>query len=229
MRSRGFRNPESSRSAAAPQPVRAVSRTIEIYMKRTLLAAALFPCLAIAASFDSGKTLGGTSSPIILEVFSSFDCPHCRELHDDLLPLLVRDYVSSGKVCVVNREFPLAGPGHPYAREAALYATAAARIGKYEAVADALWKHQANWFYDGRVWETVATVLTEAEQKKVLALFKDPGVEAEVRHDIDDATRDGVNATPTVFITANGRRFMLPSGVPNYDLLSSVLNHYLGH
>ena len=198
-------------------------------MKRTALAIALFPCLALAASFDSGKSMGETRAPIVLEVFSSFDCPHCREMHDDLFPLLVRDYVSSGKVYLVNREFPLAGPGHPYAREASLYATAAARIGKYSVVADALWKNQAKWFYDGKVWETVATVLTEAEQKKVLALSRDPGVEAEVRRDVDDATRDGVDRTPTIFITANGRRFMLPGGVPSYELLSSVLNHYLAH
>ncbi len=196
-------------------------------MKRTALAAALLPCLAFAASYDSGKTLGGTNSPIVIEVFSSFDCPHCKELHDDLVPLLMRDYVVSGKVCLVNREFPLAGQYHPYAREAALYATAAARIGKYSVVADALWKYQATWAINGQVWETVATVLTAAEQKKVQALSKDPGVEAEVRHDIDDATRDNVDRTPSIFITANGRRFMLPGGVPNYELLSSVLNHYL--
>jgi protein-disulfide isomerase len=197
-------------------------------MKRAALAAALLPCLAFAASFDSGKTLGGTNAPIVVEVFSSFDCPHCRMMHDDLLPLLVRDYVVGGKVCLVNREFPLAGPGHPYAREAALYATAAARLGKYSLVADALWKNQANWAMNGQVWETVASVLTAAEQKKVQALAKDPAVEAEVRRDIDDATKDGVDRTPTMFITANGRRFMLPGGVPNYQLLSSVLNHYLG-
>jgi len=196
-------------------------------MKRIALAAALLPCLAFAASFDSGKTLGGVNSPIVLEVFSSFDCPHCKEMHDELVPLLVRDYVVSGKVCLVNREFPLAGPAHPYAREAALYATAAARIGKYSLVADALWKNQGVWVVNGQLWETVATVLTAAEQKKVQDLSKDAGVEAEVRHDIDDATRDHVNSTPSIFLTVDGRRFMLPS-VPNYELLSSVLNHYLG-
>jgi hypothetical protein len=40
----------------------AVSRTIEADMKRAALAAALLPCLAFAASFDSGKTLGGTNA-----------------------------------------------------------------------------------------------------------------------------------------------------------------------
>jgi protein-disulfide isomerase len=197
-------------------------------MKHIALAAVLLPCLALAASFDEAKTLGGTSSPIVIEVFSSFDCPHCKVMHDELVPQLVRDYVVAGKVCLVEREFPLAGTGHPYAREAALYATAAARIGKYAAVADALWKNQGTWALNGKVWETVAGALTAAEQKKVQALFKDPGVEAEVRRDVDDATRDSVDRTPTMFITAQGRRFMLPGGMPNYESLVSVLNRYLG-
>jgi protein-disulfide isomerase len=196
-------------------------------MKRTALAALLLPCLALAASFDSGKTLGGTNAPITLEVFSSFDCPHCKIMNDEMIPQLVRDYVVGGKVCLVEREFPLTGAGHPHAREAANYATAAARIGKYAAVAGALWKNQATWAVNGQVWETVATVLTAAEQKKVQALAKDPGVEAEVRRDVDEGTRDGVDRTPTIFITAQGRRFMLPGGVPNYELLVSILDRYL--
>ena len=97
-----------------------------------------------------------------------------------------------------------------------------------QAVADALWKNQATWAINGQVWETVATVLTAAEQKKVQALAKDPGVEAEVSRDVDEGTKDGIDRTPTMFITANGKRIMLPGGAPSYDLLNSVLHHYLG-
>jgi protein-disulfide isomerase len=197
-------------------------------MKHIALTAIFLPCLALAGSFDEGKTLGGPNSPIVIEVFSSFDCPHCKVMHDELVPQLVRDYVVAGKVYLVEREFPLAGAGHPYARDAALYATAAARIGKHAAVADALWKNQATWALNGHVWETVATVLTAAEQKKVQTLFQDKGVEAEVRHDIDEGMQAGVDRTPTLFVTAQGRRFMLPGGMPQYELLTGVLNHYLG-
>jgi protein-disulfide isomerase len=200
---------------------------MEVDMKRTALAAILLPCLALAASFDPGKTLGGTNAPIVLEVFSSFDCPHCKVMHDELLPQIVRDFVVGGKVCLVEREFPLIGQGHLHAREAANYATAAARIGKYAAVADALWKNQATWATNGQVWETVATVLTAAEQKKVQALAKDPGVAAEVSRDVDEGTKDGIDRTPTMFITAKGKRIMLPGGAPSYDLLNSVLDRYL--
>jgi protein-disulfide isomerase len=136
--------------------------------------------------------------------------------------------VTAGKVCVVSREFPLSGPYHPYAREAATLATAAARISRYEQVADAIFKHQAAWVANGKVWESVANVLTLPEQKRVQALAKDPGVIAEVQRDFDQATnKDNITQTPSIFLTAKGKRFPLPPGVPNYDLLRQMLAEQL--
>ena len=66
----------------------------------------------------------------MIEIFSDYACPHCKLYHENTLPLVMRDYVVKGKVYVVNREFPLNIPGHQFARLAAQYATAAARIGE---------------------------------------------------------------------------------------------------
>ncbi len=96
---------------------------------------------------------------------------------------MVRDYVSAGKVYLIYRYFPL--PGHAYAREAASYACAAERIGKYEQVSNALFGNQAAWSADGKVDETACRVLTAAEAKKVRALIKDPGVAAEIQQDVE--------------------------------------------
>ncbi len=138
----------------------------------------------------------------------------------EILPQLERDYGPGGKIYIVAHEFPLNIPAHKYNREAANYATAAARIGRYDAVADKLFLNQASWDAlhgnpSGKVWETVASVLTPAEQKKVLALSKDPSVLAEVESDVDLGNRMGVNSTPTVFVTYGMRRFPLPN-VMNY-------------
>src|SRR5690349_13144625 len=99
----------------------------------------LLPLMAaLPPGVDRAKVLGSPTAPVVIEIYSSFDCPHCKVLHEELLPRLVKDYVTPGKLCIISREFPLWGAGHPYARQAADYATAAARIGKYEPVADAL-------------------------------------------------------------------------------------------
>jgi protein-disulfide isomerase len=184
-------------------------------------------CQAAAPVIDKAKVLGNPSAPMMLEVFSSFDCPHCKAMHETDYPPLMRDFVIPGKACIVNREFPLSGAGHLYAREAANYATAAARIGKYDVVADALFKNQANWAINGNVWDTIAKVLTPAEQTKVQALAKDPGVLAEVQRDLDAGVAAGLTSTPTTVVVYKGKRYPALSGEQNYELLKNYLNQVL--
>jgi protein-disulfide isomerase len=128
-------------------------------------------------------------------------CPACKNLHENVLPAIVMDFVKTGKAYLVFREFPLTIPEHVYSRPAAAFAVAAARIGKYQTVSDALFRNQKAWGVSGKVWETVAGVLTPEEQKKVQALAKDPAVLAEVQREVDRGTQSLVTQTPTVMVT----------------------------
>ena len=185
---------------------------------------ALLPCLAASSDADPGKSLGSPSAPIRIEVFSDFECPACKALHEQILPLVFKDYAIPGKVYLVSREYPLAM--HQFSREAANYATAAARFGKYQDVADALFKNQLVWEVNGKVWDTVAGVLTPAEAKKVQLLAKDPSVLSEVQRDVDAGRAAGINQTPTMIVTRGTNRFPL-AGAVNYNLLRSLLDGLL--
>lgn len=191
---------------------------------RSFFFAALLPCLAASPQTGSGKVLGAATAPVTIELFSSFACTHCKEFHDTLLPQIVRDYVIRGKACVISRE--CFNPDAPGALEAARYATAAARIGKYQEVADIMFKKQASWIGNGHVWEIVASALTLAEQQKLQALAKDPAVIAEVQRDLAEAAAAGVTQTPTIVITRGARKYPFP-GVPDYRLLRSLLDDIL--
>ncbi len=194
-------------------------------MKLIALAfATLLPCLAASSDVDPGKSLGSPSAPIRIEVFSDFECPGCKGLHEQILPMVMRDYVIPGKVYLVSREFPL--PMHQYSREAAGYATAAARLGKYEQVADALFLKQVAWSASGKVWDTVANVLTPSEAKKVQLLAKDPAVLSEVQHDVELGRAAAINQTPTMIVTRGTSRFPVVGAV-NYTLLRSLLDGLL--
>jgi len=153
-------------------------------------------------------------------VWGSFDCSHCKALHEGMLVQIVKDLVVTGKACVISREFPLYGPGHEHAREAANLATAAARIGKYQVVADTLFKNQEAWEMNGKVWDTVAAVLSPAEQAKVKAMAKDPAVLAEVERDYQQAVRLGINQTPTLMVIRqrDGKRYPFVGLPPIYDM-----------
>jgi protein-disulfide isomerase len=194
-------------------------------MHRYALALALLvPLFAITPEIDKAKGQGNPSAPVVMEVFASFDCPHCREFHDVTLPLIVKDYVNTGKLYLVSREFPLSGPYHPYAREAADYAVAAGRVGKYQMVADTLFKTQATWAQNGKVWDSIAPVLSAAEQKKVQALAKDPAVTSEVQKEYDAGVAAGINATPTVIVSQGSKRYPINAQQLHYGFLKSLLD-----
>jgi protein-disulfide isomerase len=190
-------------------------------MKLSALLITLLPLVAAAPSIDKGKAFGNPGAPITIELFSDFQCPACRALHTDMLPAIMRDYVLPGKAYLVYKEFPL--PMHPHSREAAAYACAAARVGKYSQVADVLFQNQPSWAADGKVFETVATALTPAEQKKVQTLAKDPAILSEVQDDVSEGASVPVNSTPTMLIIHGAKRYPITGGV-NYNLLRSFLD-----
>jgi protein-disulfide isomerase len=187
---------------------------------------ALLPCLAAGPEVDKGKILGSPSAPIRIDVYSDFECPACKKFHEEMLPLIVQEYVLPGKVAVISHEFPLNLPAHKYSREAANYATAAARLGIYQPVADALFRNPQSWMITGKVWETVASVLSPEQQRRVQALVKEPSVAGEVQHDVEAGAKEQVSSTPTIILTHGANHFPLPWPF-NYNFLRSLLNGYL--
>jgi protein-disulfide isomerase len=166
-----------------------------------LLLAALAPCLAAGPDVDKSRSMGDPAAPILFEVYSDFSCPACKRLHDFTLPTIIQEYVRTGKAFLVFREFPLDIPAHKYSRPAAALAVAAARIGKYQTVSDALFRDQGAWGASGNVWDIVAAVLSPEERKRVQALAGESSVLAEVQHDVDRGKQAMVSQTPTLMVT----------------------------
>ncbi|HTS27036.1 MAG TPA: thioredoxin domain-containing protein [Bryobacteraceae bacterium] len=187
-------------------------------------ALALLPCMALTVGdVEKARAIGNPVAPVRIDVYSDFQCPACKGFHENLLPVMIRDYVQPGKVYMVFHEFPLTM--HQYSREAAGYAVAATQVGKYQQVADALFHTQAMWTANGKVWETVATVLNPAEQKKVQGLAKDPSVLALVQADVDLGNSLKINQTPTIYISKGKTRY--PYAGPdagNYPFLRALID-----
>ncbi len=190
---------------------------------------ALASCLAApVGEFDQDKVLGNPTAPVQIEIYSDFSCPACKNFHEALLPAIMHDYVVPGKVCIIPKEFPLNIPDHKYSREAANLATAAARVGKYQQVSDTLFENQASWAESGKVWDTIATALTPAEQKRVQVLAKDPAITGEVQRDYDSAMSQRLNQTPTLLIKKGSRQYAFAGPGPgNYLLLRSLIDGLL--
>jgi len=93
-------------------------------------------------SVGDAPSRGSATTPVVLMEFSDFQCPFCARYVRDTLPRLMQEYVDSGKVRYVFRQFPLEGL-HPNAMGAALVASCGAKRGKFWELHDQLFAHQS--------------------------------------------------------------------------------------
>ena len=190
-------------------------------------AASLPPAPQAAADVtdvDPHKAFGSKNAPVTMEVFSDYQCPACKTLFTTTNRRLMDDYVTSGKVYLIHRDFPL--PMHAYSRIAARYARAAAQLGKVEPVEQALFQNQEKWEQSGDVDGIVASVLSAAEMTKVRALVKGGTLDSMIDKDYALGQTYRVNQTPTTVFHCKGQTYPY-SGIMTYDILKQFLDQLL--
>ena len=196
-----------------------------------VLVAALVSALGVRAGqssavpdIDPHVAVGSKNAPIVMEVFSDFQCPACKTLFTTTNRQVMDNYVSTGKVYFIHRDFPL--PMHAHSQVAALYSRAAAHIGKSEVVEQALFNNQEKWEQSGDVDGTVAAVLSPAEMAKVRTLVKGGTLDAAIDKDYALGQTYSVNQTPTTIFHCKGQTYPY-SGVMTYDILKQFLDQLL--
>jgi protein-disulfide isomerase len=173
---------------------------------------------------DPHKAFGSKSAPIIMEVFSDYQCPSCRAFYTSTNRQLMENYVSTGKVYLIHRDFPL--QMHAYSRVAARYARAAADLGKIEPVEKALYDNQEKWEQTGDVDGTLAAVLSNADMTKIRAMVKGGTIEPLIDKDYQIGQTYRVNQTPTTVFHYKGQTYPYAGGM-SYDILRQFLDQLL--
>lgn len=180
------------------------------------------------ADIDPAKAFGSKDAVLVIEIFSDFQCPTCKQLFETTLARVMETYVTGATPCkiyVIHRDFPW--PYHAYSRIAASYSRAAAHVGKCEEVDVALFQNQAKWEANGDVKGTVASVLTPGEMKKVQALVDAKILEPLIERDKQLGINLPVRATPTmVFHTRDGKSYPV-AGMVSYEVLKNFLDQLI--
>jgi len=155
---------------------------------------------ALRAAADSGRIQGAPGAGVWLIMVSDFQCPYCKQWHDDSYATLAREYVATGKVRAAFLNFPL--DQHQQALPSAEAAMCASAQGKFWPYQSALFETQARWgaMSDASpVYDSLATALgvdLARFRRCTASHVMRPLVEA----DRDRMQRAGVRSTPSFFV-----------------------------
>ena len=119
------------------------SRTTTRTDTATVPAALAPPADSDATRADLARIQGSPTAALWVIEVSDFQCPYCKQWHDQTYKKLRDEYVTTGKVRLAYVNFPLAQ--HAHARPAAEAAMCAGAQGKFWEMHDALFTSQANW------------------------------------------------------------------------------------
>lgn len=156
-------------------------------------------------SADDDPAQGRATAPVTVVMFTDFQCPACSATHP-----IVQNIISEfgDKVRLVVRDFPLVTI-HENAFQAAAAAGAANAQGKFFEYTEILYKNQAS--LDAASLKKYAAELgLNAKQFEADAASRK--IADEVRKDMEDGKRYGLNGTPTLFVNGIKVRHFSPEG-----------------
>lgn len=175
---------------------------------------------------DNDAILGDLDAPVTIVEFSDFQCPYCGVFYSDAYQQIKANYVDTGKVKFVFRDFPLSG--HPGAYPAAL----AAECVREQGGDDMYYKMHNKLFENQEALQSEPTVRAGilAGYAEELGVDVDTYNECvnnetykdEIYADQNDATGVGISGTPTFII--NGKVLI---GAEPYGEFSKVIEEAL--
>ena len=184
----------------------------------------------VLVSIDDDPMIGNPNAPITMIEFSDFQCPFCKRFHSDTLPLIQTNYIDTGKVNFVYRDFPITGI-HPNAMPAALASECADDQGKF-------WEYHDMIFENQNIWKNLNTPdaintfqgyatklgLDSTEFDLCLSSAK---YSQEVNNDLQEGQMYGVTGTPGFFVGNEKIGFTTIIGAQPFPVFQKILDEQL--
>ena len=159
--------------------------------------------------------LGPADAKVTVVEYASMTCPHCAAFNDQVFPKIKSEFIETGKVRYVFREFPLdikAAAGSMLSR-----CIANGDPNKYFAVTDLLFKSQNDWVMKNTT-ESLTRIGKQAglTQQQVEECLKDQALLDKIAADQKYASEVlKVDSTPTFFV--NGERIKGETSIEEFE------------
>lgn len=163
--------------------------------------------------YSNQPFLGEESAPVSIVEFGDYKCPNCKNFADNVVPLVVKEFVDTGKAKFYYFHYPFINVDSE--RTAKFSEAVYHELGneKFWEFHELIFDKQPedtryetiDVFTEEFLTETLAEMASEEEVKKVVAYFDTKAPEEAWKSDEALGGKLGVSGTPTIFV--NGKRF----------------------
>jgi protein-disulfide isomerase len=176
---------------------------------------------------ESELFLGDKKAPVVMIEYASLSCPHCAIFYREAFEKLKSEYIDSGKVKFVFRDFPL----NQQALVAAMVADCRLqdekeeRAEKYYGLVKALFKTQDSWAFDPKYTEKLESIakLDGMSSERFKSCIEDQKLQTKVLQLRMEAAKSlQIHSTPTFFV--NGE---VSEGYVDYLTLKKLIDKKL--
>lgn len=141
-------------------------------------------------------TKGDDTAPVTLVEFSDYHCPYCKRHATTVMKQLQENYIDTGKLRFVMREYPIANL-HPRAKAAAVAVLCAGDQGNYWGMHDALFNDQKATTDEAFKAMADSIGLDTTEFSTCLASGK---FDAQIEADQAEGQKLGISGTPSFVV-----------------------------
>ncbi len=168
--------------------------------------------------------LGDPKAPVTLIEYGDYQCPFCGRMFSQVEPRLRDEYIKTGKVKMVFRNFQFLGTESVLAAEAA---ACAKEQGKFWAYRDATYQAEIKDGIEnnGNLNRNLFVALAKnvgLDVEKFSSCYDSGKYENQIKQETSDAASLGVNSTPTNFV--NGQ---VINGAQPYEQFQSAIENAL--
>ncbi len=191
--------------SASPPPARVESATSASASEMETVAQAPAPEQEfgdIAVTADD-FVIGEASAPVTIIEYASLSCPHCAAFHNQVLPTLKKDYIDTGKVRLVYRDYP-----HNNAAVAATMMARCAPRERFLGIVDLLFRSQDQWALSPDPeagLSRVARLAGMSDQAFGACLKNEPVLKGVIERRSAAANQYNISSIPTLIV--NGKKY----------------------
>jgi protein-disulfide isomerase len=159
---------------------------------------------------DGAAFVGDDKAPVVMAYWFDYQCPYCKQEEETVFPTLIKDYVDTGKLKIVFKDFAFLGPDSEVASRAARAVWQVAP-DKFRAWHQAMFDHQdqenAGWGNEQDILTLTGTIDgIDVDKVKTLIDDKTNTFDSAMQADANEGYSMGVGGTPSFLV---GKQMMV--------------------